>query len=71
MFYKNLFTVLLQVWDENSVRRKNKALVILKTGRFDSIDSAVIISSVYARQCKAVSKNYEFTILTTSSPYYF
>ena len=28
------------------LRRKNIAMVILKTGRFDNIDSAVIISSV-------------------------
>ena len=34
----------------NSLRRKNKAAVNLKTGRFDNINSAVIISSV----CKAV-----------------
>ena len=32
------------------LRRKNKAAVNLKTGRFDNINSAVIISSV----CKAV-----------------
>ena len=29
-----------------SLRRKNKTIVILKTGRFDNKDSAVIISSV-------------------------
>ena len=33
-----------------ALRRKNKAAVNLKTGRFDNINSAVIISSV----CKAV-----------------
>ena len=32
--------------DANSLRRKNKAAVNLKTGRFDNINSAVIISSV-------------------------
>ena len=34
------------IQDENSVRRKKKAAVILKTGRIDNIDSAVFISSV-------------------------
>ena len=31
--------------DEDSLKRKNKATVNLTTGRFDNIDSAVIISS--------------------------
>ena len=35
---------------KKGVRKKNKAAVNLKTGRFDNINSAVIISSV----CKAV-----------------
>ena len=39
-----------EIWDENSLKRKNKAAVILKTGCFDNIDLAVIINSV----CKAV-----------------
>ena len=34
------------IWDENSLRRKNTPTVSLKTGRFDNIDWAVIISSV-------------------------
>ena len=38
------------MWDENILRRKNEATVKLKTGRFDNIDLAVIISSV----CKTV-----------------
>ena len=33
------------IW-KNSLSRKTKAEVILKTGRFDNIDSVVIISSV-------------------------
>ena len=32
--------------DENSLRRKSNASVILKAGRFDNVDLAVIISSV-------------------------
>ena len=32
--------------DENSLKRKNQGTVILRTGRFDIMDSAVIISSV-------------------------
>ena len=35
-----------QILDENSLRRKNNATVNLKTGRFDNINSAVIINSV-------------------------
>ena len=33
-----------QRWEENSLRRKNKAALILDIGRFDNIDSAVIIA---------------------------
>ena len=31
---------------KSSLWRKNKVLVILKTGRFDNLDTAIIISSV-------------------------
>ena len=34
------------MWEANRLRRKNKVTMTLKTGRFDDIDSAVIISSV-------------------------
>ena len=40
------YFVVQKMWDENSLRRKNKAAVIFKTQRFDFIDSAVIIISV-------------------------
>ena len=30
----------------NSLRRKNKTTIILKTGRFDNTDSAVFISNI-------------------------
>ena len=33
-------------WDENSLMREKKITGILRTGRFDNIDSIVIISSV-------------------------
>ena len=41
----------LNIWntiirDENSFKRKNKTTVSLKTGRFNNIDQAVIVSSV-------------------------
>ena len=45
------------MWDENSLRSKSKATVNLKTGRFDNIESAVIISSV----CKAVQNCVVYT----------
>ena len=32
-------------WDKNSSKRKNKASVIFKTGRFDNAESVVIISN--------------------------
>ena len=32
----------------HSLGRENKVIVILKTGRFENIDSAVIISSICA-----------------------
>ena len=34
------------IWNENSLMRKSKATVNFETGRFDKIDSAVIVSSV-------------------------
>ena len=42
--------------------RKNKAAVNLKTGRFDNINSAVIISSV----CKAVQNNINSAVIISS-----
>ena len=41
--------LLQQIWDENSVRRKSKTTMNLKTGRFDNIDQ-LSSSAVYARQ---------------------
>ena len=41
------------MWNENSLRRKNTTALNPNTGRFDKIDSAVIMSSV----SKAVQKN--------------
>ena len=43
------------MFDYNKIilKRKNKAAVNLETGRFDSINSAVIISNV----CKAAVQN--------------
>ena len=38
--------VVQQIWDENSLRRKTEAAVMLETGRFDNINLVVIISSV-------------------------
>ena len=35
-----------KIWDKNSLRRKNKAAVNLKTERFDDIGLGVTISSV-------------------------
>ena len=43
----------------HNIRRKNKANIVLKTGRFDIIDSAVIISSV--------SKAVQITLLMTTA----
>ena len=34
------------IWNDNSLRKKNKVTVNLKNGRFDNINSAVIISTV-------------------------
>ena len=45
--------------NNTAIRRKSKATVNLKTGRFDNIDSAVIISSV----SKAVQNCKFFTVL--------
>ena len=47
------------------ILRKNKAAVNLKTGRFDNINSAVIISSV----CKAV-QNLQYKTYFSSLSYF-
>ena len=36
----------MYIWNDKSLPRKNEATVIRKTGRFDNLDSAVIISCV-------------------------
>ena len=48
----SLVTISVIIIIINSLSRKNKAAVNLKTGRFDSIDSAIIISCV----CKIARK---------------
>ena len=48
-------TLKYDIWDENILRTKNKARAIVKTGRFDNKDSAVITSRV----SKAGQNSYE------------
>ena len=47
--FQSHFIYKIQLWDEKNIRKKNKAIVNLKTGRFDNMDSTVIISSVKLR----------------------
>ena len=56
-------------WNENSLRGKNKDTVILKTGRFDNIDSAVIISIVSKTESITLSYSRSYAILAILVPY--
>ena len=48
------------MWDENSLKRKNKAQVNCTIGRLDNRDSTVIISSIMQGSTKLKVK-YKYT----------
>ena len=56
----NLANLICGINNIRELRRKNKAAVNLKTGRFDNTNSAVIISSV----CKAVQNCKKSSLLS-------